>query len=82
MKTTLEISDPLLEPVRAIAARDGKMSHELVEQDLRKVPADRQTKARPFKLRNVSVGGQGLQPEVAHLSMHELVLMVYEHRGK
>ena len=82
MKTTLEISDPLLEPVRAIAARDGETLRSLVEQGLRKVPADRQTKAKPFKLRNVSVGDQGLQPGVAHLSMHELVLMVYEHRGK
>lgn len=81
MKTTLEISDPLLEQVRAIAARDGETLRSLVEQGLRKVVADRQTKAKPFKLRNVSVGGQGLQPEVAHLSMHELVLMGYEHRG-
>ena len=29
----------------------------------------------------VSVGGQGLQPEVAHLSMHELILMRCGDRG-
>lgn len=81
MKTTLEISDPLLEQVRAIAVRDGETLRSLVEQGLRKVVADRAGKAKPFKLRNVSVGGQGLQPEVAHLSMHDIILMTYEGRG-
>ncbi|MBC8058942.1 MAG: DUF2191 domain-containing protein [Rhizobiales bacterium] len=82
MKTTLDISDPLLDQIRAIAARDGETLRSLVEQGLRKVVAERQAKAKPFKLRNVSVGGHGLQPGVAHMSMHELILMGYEHRGK
>jgi hypothetical protein len=81
MKTTLEISDPLLEQVRAIAVRDGETLRSLVEQGLRKVVADRAGKAKPFKLHNVVVGGQGLQPEVAHLSMHDIILMTYEGRG-
>ena len=81
MKTTLEISDPLLDQVRKIAARDGETLRSLVEQGLRAVIAERRTKAKPFKLRDMSVKGDGLRPEVAHLSMHELILMSYGDRG-
>ena len=75
MKTTLDISDPLLDQVRKIAARDGETLRSLVEQGLRMVVAKRSAKAKAFKLRQVVVGGNGLQPEVAHLSMHEIILM-------
>ena len=81
MKTTLDISDPLLDQVRKIAARDGETLRSLVEQGLRKVVAERSVKAKAFKLRQVVVGGKGLQPEVAHLSMHEIILMSYGDRG-
>lgn len=81
MKTTLEIADPLLDQARKIAARDGETLRSLVEQGLRKVVAERNAKAKPFKLRQVTVGGSGLQPEVAHLSMHEIILMSYGDRG-
>lgn len=81
MKTTIDISDPLLEQARKIAARDGETLRSLVEQGLRTVIAERRTKDKPFKLRDMSVKGDGLRPEVAHLSMHELILMSYEDRG-
>jgi hypothetical protein len=79
MKTTLDISDPLLDQVRRIAARDGDTLRSLVEQGLRKVVAERSAKAKPFKLKDGSFKGNG--PEVAHLSMHEIILMSYEGRG-
>ena len=81
MKTTIDISDPLLEHARKIAARDGETLRSLVEQGLRAVIAQRHTKDKPFKLRDMSVKGDGLRPEVAHLSMHELILMSYGDRG-
>jgi Bacterial antitoxin of type II TA system, VapB len=81
MKTTLEIADPLLEQARRIAARDGETLRSLVEQGLQKVVAERSVKAKPFKLRNVTVSGRGLRPEIAHLSMHDIILMSYEDRG-
>ena len=81
MKTTLDIPDPLLDQVRKIAARDGETLRSLVEQGLRKVVAERSAKAKAFKLRQVVVGGNGLQPQVAHLSMHEIILMSYGDRG-
>lgn len=82
MKTTLDIQDPLLEQVRLIAARDGETLRSLVEQGLRKVVAERSAKPKPFKLKNVSVGGGWLKPEVSHLSMHEIIMMSYEDRGQ
>ena len=81
MKTTLDIADPLMAQVRRIAERDGETLRSLVEQGLRKVVAERSARPKPFKLRDVTVGGQGLRPEVAHLSMHEIILMSYEDRG-
>ena len=81
MKTTLDISDPLLEQVREIAARDGETLRSLVEQGLRTVVAQRTAKGKPFKLRDCSVKGDGLQPGVAHLSMHEIIMMSYGERG-
>ena len=81
MKTTLEISDPLLDEVRAIAARDGETLRSLVEQGLRKVVADRSANAKPFKLRDCSVGGEGLQPEFQGASWEKLRDLIYEGRG-
>ena len=45
MKTTLDISDPLLDQARKIAARDGETLRALVEQGLRKVVAERSARA-------------------------------------
>jgi hypothetical protein len=81
MKTTLEISDPLLDEVRKIAARDGETLRSLVEQGLRTVVAQRRSKGKPFKLRDASFKGDGLLPSLQHKSMHELILMSYEDRG-
>jgi hypothetical protein len=81
MKTTLEISDPLLDQVRAIAARDGETLRSLVEQGLRKVVADRAAKAKPFKLRNVAVGTPGARSVYETLSWDEKLALMYEGRG-
>jgi hypothetical protein len=81
MKTTVEIADPLLKQARRIAARDGQTLRTLIESGLAKELAARQSTAKPFKLKQVTAGGKGLQPEVAHLSMHDIILMSYEGRG-
>ena len=81
MKTTIEIPDPLLDQARKIAARDGETLRSLVEQGLRTVVAQRTAKDKPFRLRDASVKGDGLRPDVAHLSMHEIILMSYGDRG-
>ena len=81
MKTTLEIQDPLLDQVRKIAARDGETLRSLVEQGLRKVVAERTAKARPFKLRDLSVGKPGAPFEYGALSWEEKRALMYEGRG-
>ena len=80
MKTTLELSDPLLRQVRTIAARDGETLRSLVEQGLRKVVAERSGKVAPFQLRAVSVGGAGLTPEFQNAPWEKFRDAVYEGR--
>ena len=45
MKTTLDISDPLLREARRLAAREGTTLRELVEQGLRQVVAEKKRDA-------------------------------------
>lgn len=81
MKTTVEIADPLFVRARRIAARDGETLRALIESGLARELAARATPSKPFKLRQVTFRGSGLRPEVAHLSMGELIHMSYGDRG-
>ena len=81
MKTTLDISDPLLEQVKKIAARDGETLRSLVEQGLRKVVAERKAKAKPFQLRDGSVGTAGAASAYEDLSWEAKRALMYEGRG-
>jgi hypothetical protein len=80
VKTTLDISDPLLREARKIAARDRTTLRALVEQGLRKIIADRKT-ARPFRLRKASFKGKGLVPELRDADWDTLRDFAYEGRG-
>jgi predicted DNA-binding ribbon-helix-helix protein len=79
MKTTLDISDPLLREVRKIAARDRTTLRALVEQGLRKIIAERKT-ARSFRLRKVTFKGQGLAPELRDADWDKIRDLAYEGR--
>ncbi|MGE0798658.1 MAG: hypothetical protein AB7G13_05755 [Lautropia sp.] len=59
MKTTVDISDSLLEEAKRAAARRGVTLRALLESGLRKVIAE--APAAPFRLRDASVPGKGLQ---------------------
>ena len=80
MKTTFDLSDPLLDEARRCALREGITLKALVERGLRRILAE-QGVAAGFKLRDASVDGQGPQPGVAHRSWAELRDLVYEGRG-
>jgi hypothetical protein len=82
MKTTLDIADPLLDQVRRIAARDGETLRSLVEQGLRKVVAERSARAKPFKLRDMSVGSPGGASDYEKLSWEEKRALMYQGRGE
>jgi hypothetical protein len=81
MKTTIEISDPLLRDARKAAAKEGTTLRALVEQGLRKVLAERRQRKPPFRLRKASVKGQGLQPEFADGGWGRIRDAIYEGRG-
>ena len=78
MKTTIDISDPLLSEARQAAARDGVTIRALVEQGLRLALAQRSKP--PFKLRDASFkgDGQGLHPDVAHIGWDKIRRLAYD----
>jgi hypothetical protein len=63
MKTTVEIADPLFDEAKRETERSGCTLRELLELGLRR-ELDRRTQLKPFKLRDGSFKGDGLQPGV------------------
>ena len=80
MKTTVHISDALLAEAQAIAAREKTTLKALVNEGLQKVVKER-GEAKPFKLKDASVGGQGLNPELEGASWETIRDLAYEGRG-
>ena len=80
MKTTIEISDSLLEAAKKAALREGTTLKALVELGLRKVLATRKRDAA-FRLRKASFGGQGLQSAVKELVWEQIRKLAYAERG-
>ncbi len=80
MKTTIEISDPLLRDARKIAEREGITLRALVERGLRRVVAETRT-SPPFKLRKASFKGRGLQDDRGDASWDKLRDLSYEGRS-
>jgi hypothetical protein len=80
MKTTLDISDPLLREARKLAARERTTLRALVEQGLRRVVSEKQQRTS-FRLRDVSVKGRGLRVEAADGGWERLRDLAYEGRG-
>lgn len=81
MKTTIELSDPLLERAKRLAARDSTTLRELVEAGLRHVLKERAQRAEPFVLRDARVEGRGLSPEFSGASWNDIRNASYEGRG-
>lgn len=80
MKTTIDISDALLEQAKAIAARRTTSLKALVEEGLREV-VGRDAESPKVPLRDASIGGGWLQPEFAGGSWDRLAEAAYEERG-
>ena len=79
IKTTVDIADSLLLAAKERAARDGTTLRALVEEGLRVVLGNR-AKAS-FRLRDASVGGQGLSEEFRGASWERIRETIYEERG-
>jgi hypothetical protein len=80
MRTTIEISDPLLREARKLAEREGVTLRALVERGLRRVIAETKPGA-PFKLRRASFKGRGLKADLRGASWDKLRDLAYEGRG-
>ena len=80
MKTTLDISDPLLQEARKVAARERTTLRALVERGLRQV-VNEKTRARPFRLRKASFKGRGVQKGLLEGDWGRLRDLAYEGRG-
>jgi antitoxin component of RelBE/YafQ-DinJ toxin-antitoxin module len=80
VKTTIEISDSLLREARKVAEREGVTLRALVERGLDRVIAERK-RAAPFKLRQASFKGKGLQAEFRSASWDDVRHEIYKGRG-
>jgi hypothetical protein len=82
MKTTLDVSDPLIEAAKATAAREGTTLRALVEEGLRIVLQQRRGE-RPFRLRDASFKGKGrgLHPDYAGRGWPDIRDAAYQGRG-
>ena len=80
MKTTVDITDTLLEEAKRAAAGDGITLRELIEAGLRQALKSRQ-RSGAFKLRKASFRGKGLQPAMQGASWERLRELAYEGRG-
>lgn len=67
MKTSFDISEPLLREVKQLAKQRGTTTKSLVEQALVKLLAEAEAEApSSFRLRDVSFGTGGMTVEFAH----------------
>lgn len=80
MKTTVEISNALLEETKRIAAKEGTTVRALIEEGLRRTITERKQKGA-FRLRRATFKGRSLQPNVAGTSWERIREMAYEGRG-
>ena len=77
MKTTVEIADSLFKEAKACAEARHVPLRQLIEEGLRTV-IEREPPKKKFKLRDGSVGGDGLQ---GNLTWDEIMEIAYEGRG-
>jgi len=80
MKTTIQIADSVFEEARKLALREHTTMKALVEEGLRKIITERKEQG-PFRLRNASFKGRGLQPDFAGASWQAVRDTIYERHG-
>ena len=77
MKTTVEISDAILNAVRELARRENTTVKALIERGLRRELAEAERES-DFRLRRASVGGHGLRKDNPAARWDRLRELAYE----
>ena len=80
MKTTIEISDELAAQAKVFAARERTTLRGVIEQGIRLVLREARA-PKPFRLRDASVGGNGLQAGFECSDWARIRDAVYKGRG-
>jgi Arc/MetJ family transcription regulator len=80
MKTTIEISDSLLEEAKKLTAKEGTTVRAFVEQGLRRVVAERKSRGN-FKLRKATFKGKGLQQDMEGATWDRIRDTIYKGTG-
>jgi len=81
MKTTIDIADPLLRRLRALAARRHTTMRALIEAALRDALDRHEREPPPAPLETPTFGGKGLQPGVTWDDWAGMRSAAYEGRG-
>jgi hypothetical protein len=82
MKTTIEIEDALLKQAKQLAVEHNLSLKAVVELALRRfLEETNQQPGTPFKLRDHTFGGRGVQPGLDEHDWPTIRAMVYEGRG-
>lgn len=81
MKTTIEISSPLLAKAKRLAARENTTIRELVEAGLRLI-LEQRSGEKAFVLRDARVGGHGLASEFQGASWERIRDAAYGDSGR
>ena len=81
MKTTIDIADALFERAKLVAERDRTTFRALVEEGLRAVLDRRTTPHTPFRLRDASIEGNGVQPGIDLTNRDQMLSLMYEGRS-
>jgi hypothetical protein len=82
MKTTIEISTPLLRRAKKVASREGITLRRLVEDGLQQTLRAREQSSAPRIYEPlIVVGGQGMNPEFAQGGWEKIRDAIYEGRG-
>jgi len=80
MKTTVDISDALLQEAKEVARREKTTLRALIEAGLRQSLDSRGQGAR-FRLRDAGFRGQGLQPEFLDSDWQRIRDVAYKGHG-
>jgi predicted transcriptional regulator len=79
MKTTVELPDELILEAQEIARAEGTTMKSVLEEGLRAVIA-RRRHAQGFTLRDASVDGRGLRPDIAEAGWAKIRELSYGDR--